>query len=452
MDHSLQAFFTSLDQLYTQGKTDQIEAFLKRTLSEHRICCGSHDPIFTAALNELGTYYRGVSRYAESAKAFEEAGNDILSYGTKDTIDYATNRINLGGTLRLIKQYKQALQLYEEALNIYTRLEGKQSYHYAAVLNNMSLVYLDLKDYHTAYSYADNALQIISILPGHTEDRAISLVNRGTASYYLNDKEAAFQDMQLALSLYESLPEKGIHYANALNLAGTLTWENGQYQKAHDFFTQAAQTIASVFGKNEDYYTACNNAEKASNSIHASLPKETVVHVSANSSHPTGKGLALCRAYYEEIGKPMLYQQFPAVCSRIASGLVGDGSECLGFDDEISQDHDWGPSFCLWLTNEDYAKFGQELQKAYMQLPQEFHGYTRRTTAGGEGRVGVFRISDFYRQFIGMSHAPQTVLDWNRIPETYLAKATNGEVFADPLGQFTAIRRQLQQFYPEDVR
>lgn len=456
MDHSLQDFFTSLDQLYTQGKTNQIESFLKRTLAEHRICCGGHDPIFTAALHELGTYYRGVSRYTESAKAFEEAGQDILSYGTKDTIDYATNRINLGGTLRLMKQYSQALRLYEEARNIYMRLEGRQSYHYAAVLNNISLIYLDTQNYSSAFSYANEALQIISILPGYTEERAISLVNRGTAQYYLKNTEAAWQDATAALALYDSLDEKGIHYTNALNLLGTLEFEKGNTQKAYHLFMQAAKAIEAVFGKNDDYFKAYQNAQKATQ-IQATPPSPPISpstsSAKSQSSLPAnGLGLTICRDYYETIGKPMLQQQFAQVYDRIAAGLVGDGSECLGFDDEISQDHDWGPSFCIWLTNEDYAKFGQDLQKAYMQLPKEFHGYIRRTTPGGEGRVGVFRISDFYRQFIGSSHAPKTMLEWNRIPEPYLAKATNGEVFTDPLGQFTTIRNQLLQFYPEDVR
>ena len=60
-------------------------------------------------------------------------------------------------------------------------------------------------------------------------------------------------------------------------------------------------------------------------------------------------GLALSRSFYETIGKPALEQQFPALMSRMAIGLAGEGSECLGFDDELSRDHDWGPAFCIWL-------------------------------------------------------------------------------------------------------
>jgi hypothetical protein len=48
--------------------------------------------------------------------------------------------------------------------------------------------------------------------------------------------------------------------------------------------------------------------------------------------------------------------------------------------------------------------------------------------------------------------APKTLMEWFRIPEQYLATCTNGKVFHDPLGLFSAWRKDLLSFYPEDVR
>lgn len=50
-----------------------------------------------------------------------------------------------------------------------------------------------------------------------------------------------------------------------------------------------------------------------------------------------------------------------------------------------------------------------------------------------------------------MSRAPETLAEWIRIPETFLSKATNGQVFTDPTGRFSAIRQSLLAFYPQDV-
>lgn len=164
-------------------------------------------------------------------------------------------------------------------------------------------------------------------------------------------------------------------------------------------------------------------------------------------------GLELSRRYYEEVGRPMLETKFPDYISRIAVGLVGEGSECLGFDDEYSRDHDFGPGFCLWLTKEDCEAIGAELQKAYEALPGEFLGFpARNESLRGGGRVGVHEISSFYRQFIGNEQPPGSLLRWLCLPEHKLAMAVNGEVFADPLGEFTGIREQLKKYYPEDVR
>ena len=63
-------------------------------------------------------------------------------------------------------------------------------------------------------------------------------------------------------------------------------------------------------------------------------------------------GLELSRAFYEQYGAPMLHEQFPDQEGSIAVGLIGSGSECLGFDDEVSRDHDFEPGFCLLLPDE----------------------------------------------------------------------------------------------------
>lgn len=164
------------------------------------------------------------------------------------------------------------------------------------------------------------------------------------------------------------------------------------------------------------------------------------------------KGLMLSRRYYEEYGIPML-RSFPSYEKRIAVGLAGEGSECLGFDDEYSRDHDWGPGFCMWLTDGDYREIGDSLQNAYEKLPKAFHGEgPRNQSDGGAGRVGVLRISDFYRRYTGLDRAPASLKEWGAIPESYLATAVNGEVFRDDLSAFSDIRNQLLAYYPEDVR
>ena len=165
------------------------------------------------------------------------------------------------------------------------------------------------------------------------------------------------------------------------------------------------------------------------------------------------KGLDLARAYFDEVGAPMLAKRFPGYVDRIAAGLVGDGSECFGFDDEISRDHDWGPGFCLWLTAADHEAIGNQLRSALAALPKTFRGYAARQESDwGGGRTGVFEIRSFYRQFVGFDHVPKNLSQWRVIPESYLAAVTNGKVFSDELGEFTRFREGLKAFYPEDIR
>lgn len=164
------------------------------------------------------------------------------------------------------------------------------------------------------------------------------------------------------------------------------------------------------------------------------------------------KGLHLAERYFEHYGQPMLEQAFAAERGRIAAGLVGDGSDCLGFDDASSRDHDWGPGFCLWLDQSDYAAIAPRLQAAYDDLPKVFGGFARHAGKWSAGRVGVLETGAFYRSFLGRPEAPGKLFEWLRIPENNLAACTSGKVFCDPFGEFSRIRQQLLDYYPEDVR
>lgn len=165
------------------------------------------------------------------------------------------------------------------------------------------------------------------------------------------------------------------------------------------------------------------------------------------------RGLELARLYYEQIGRPVLEDRFPELLPQMAMGLAGEGSECFGFDDELSRDHDWGPGFCIWLDQRDYAEFGQEIQKAYDSLPGEWADFPpRSTTPEGQGRVGVLCIQDWYKRYTSFPSGPHTLAEWRRVPEAFLATAVNGEVFSDPLGRFSSVRRHLLSYYPEDIR
>lgn len=166
------------------------------------------------------------------------------------------------------------------------------------------------------------------------------------------------------------------------------------------------------------------------------------------------KGIELSRRYFEEFGKKMIENDFSEIKDKIAVGFTGSGSECFGYDDDVSRDHDFEPGFCIFLPDEDVIdrRTAFLLERAYSKLPKEFFNIKRNmiAPAGGQ-RHGVFRTGEYFKNKIGSENGILTIEQWLTTPEHFFAEATNGEIFFDNYGEVTKIRNNIV-YYPEDIR
>ncbi len=165
-------------------------------------------------------------------------------------------------------------------------------------------------------------------------------------------------------------------------------------------------------------------------------------------------GLEMAGAYWREYGREMLTGDFPELAGKVAAGLCGSGSECMGYDDEVSEDHDFEPGFCLFLPGEEEVdrRTAFRLERAYAALPREFMGHRRAGISPvGGNRHGVIRVSDFLTEKTGTPDGNLSAVQWLTVPEQNLLEVTNGEIWHDGDGKMTAVREKLSRM-PEDIR
>ncbi|MDU1708225.1 MAG: DUF4037 domain-containing protein, partial [Anaerococcus vaginalis] len=162
-------------------------------------------------------------------------------------------------------------------------------------------------------------------------------------------------------------------------------------------------------------------------------------------------GIELSKKYFNDIAYPLFKNNCPEILDLCSIGLVGEGSECFGLDDEISKDHDFGPEFCMWLKEDDVKIYKDKIEFLLEKLPKEFLGYKRVDSKIVDKRVGLFSVEDFYEKYTSARKFPISDIDFLKIPESYLATVTNGEIFLDNCKLFSDYRKYLLDFYPEDV-
>ena len=169
-------------------------------------------------------------------------------------------------------------------------------------------------------------------------------------------------------------------------------------------------------------------------------------------------GLDLSEALYREAVRPILSRNFPGLVT--SAGLVGPGSEVLGFDTPQSPDHDWGPRLMLFLSEADFPRYHDAIDKALRrELPSEIRGFLidlarRDAEPSGDPAhhyVQILTVRQLCRSAVKIDIEQEiTPLDWVLVPQQQLRSLTAGRVFDDGLSQLEPARAKLA-YYPHDV-
>jgi hypothetical protein len=174
------------------------------------------------------------------------------------------------------------------------------------------------------------------------------------------------------------------------------------------------------------------------------------------------KGLDLNRGFYADIVKPLLEKKYPAL--RYSAALLGYGSDVLGFDTEISMDHNWGPRLQIFIEDGDFAPklhdfFSLELPFRYRNFPVNFtkpgYDHTAAMEDSSVRPVNHFIEVGTFEGYAKKHYALETTThfthgDWLGFTDQRLIELTAGEVFYDGLDRLHKTRKELA-FYPPDI-
>lgn len=243
------SFYQQLDRLYAD-EPRSVESFLLDSLAAFRQAEDQEGII--AASNELGSLYRGQTRYDDSTVAFQEALDRMETLGLKGSVPYLTALLNRAGTYRLGGRAEEAVTDFQTVL---TLLEGQSGanvpYIRASALNNLGLTYEELGRLDLAEDYAVRAMEVIRTQPGTEAEVASSQNNLATICLRQDRLEEADAWIARAMPYYESeAARQDPHLANAYTTLAAIRCRQDRLEEALAAYDTAAPVMERFFGRN----------------------------------------------------------------------------------------------------------------------------------------------------------------------------------------------------------
>lgn len=404
------------DEMFGVESLETIEDYLVKHMNEASDT-NELGALFTL-LNEMIGFCRDTTQTTKGLLYCEELLSVLDKLNIEGGVEYATCLLNVANAYRAFGKFNLSEDLFTKCEEIYIEKLDACDFGFANLYNNWALLKQELNDYEKSSILLKKALKIVLSYPEDSIKEAITRSNLGASLLQENCVNEAKIELIKAFNIFEEEGGNDYHFYACLVSLGDVYHHLNEMPKALLYLHRALIEIEKHVGRNDNFQKILEKYNDIKNRME---PKTN---------------LEMSNLFYQELGKTMISRQFKDYEHKIAVGLVGEGSDCFGFDDDISADHDYDVGFCLWLTQEDYDLIGKDLQTAYQQLA----GHSKESRLAK--RRGVFTIDEFYYNMLGRHD-----FLLSEIEEERLSLGTNGQIFRDDLGLFTSIRQQLNKYY-----
>ena len=442
----VEAVLRKMDDAIAENRGGEVEGILTEAI--HDAVEEGDDGALLQLLNELLGYYREVGRTEDSYQIADTILGVAEHMGLNGSLPYATCLLNIANAYRAGGRLVESLEYYKEVERIYKEVLPEKSLLAASLLNNKALLYQEMGSLNDAIEALNKALTIVTE-EGEKFEIAVTHANLANTYIGLTDYENALKEARASVDCFIAMDLKDSHYASALYALGLCMFESGDKSGAKEKLSEALTIMEESLGRNEFYYRIMDELKRCENALYEEKASSGAETDDRASTGDDIKGLKISKDLYEKVFKVKVEEELPEWKDKIAVGLFGRGSDCFGYDDKISRDHDWGPRLCVILSKETYDQIGQKLEEIYAGLPKSFEGADLAPQVSGHKRQGIFVLEDLVSDILGTW--PINDNDRFAIPDYAFASMINGEIFTDPEGQISKIREELSKGHPLNV-
>lgn len=432
---TIEKILKEYDAMFGRNSLEEIEQFLIKQMEEEK-----EAGIRFTLLNEIIGFCRDTTQKEKALRYCDSLQELMKQMKIEGSMEHATANLNIANAYRAFDMADQAISLFEKVYESYQSRLTPDDFRYASLYNNWSLAYQEVADFEKAKELLLQALEIVDSYEEARIPQATTRTNLAASLFQIGTEASYSEGMHYlseALEIFEKDGGEDFHYGAALVAMGDAYSYKKEFDQAAQYYEKGMKETEKHVGKTENYMRILEKYHDARKKAKGNV---------------WTSNLEKSQQFYEEYGRTMIHTCFPEYEKRIAVGMAGEGSDCYGFDDEISKDHDYEVGFCMWLLESDDREIGDRLQEEYEKLLSK-SGVEQGRNSRLKNRRGVCTINRFYNHLLETNHNYETEfpIDFEYVKEYQLATVTNGCVFRDDAGVFTAVREKLQSYYPEVI-